>query len=129
MTTTRKLPASRQLYYGGGWHDAESGRAMPVTSPSTGEDLGVTAEGDATDVDRAVVAAEAAFRPWADAPARERASCVRAAAQVGSGAPPRLIDGNVGCSVVPARRSCDIGPGVVCGRSQIENGGAATEIG
>jgi betaine-aldehyde dehydrogenase len=82
MTATRNLPASRQLYYGGGWHDAASGRVLPVTSPSTGEDLGVAAEGGATDVDRAVAAAAAAFRPWADAPARERARCVRAAAQI-----------------------------------------------
>jgi len=48
-----QLPARRDLYYGGGWHQAAGGTAATV-SPSTGQSLGSFAVACAEDVDRAV---------------------------------------------------------------------------
>ena len=48
-----QLPARRDLYYGGGWHQAAGGTAATV-SPSTGQSLGSFAVAGAEDVDRAV---------------------------------------------------------------------------
>jgi betaine-aldehyde dehydrogenase len=77
-----KLPKHRELYYGGGWHSSASGRLTPVSSPSTGDDLGFAADADATDVDRAVLAGHDAFRTWRGTPAATRAKAIRAAAQI-----------------------------------------------
>jgi len=82
MSADYALPQHRQLYYGGTWQDAVAGATMPVTSPSTGADLGLAQEGDATDVDRAVAAAHAGYLVWRDVPAQERAAAVRKAAQI-----------------------------------------------
>jgi betaine-aldehyde dehydrogenase len=83
MSAVREaLPGNRRLYYGGGWHDAVACRTMPVTSPSTGDDLGVVQEGDAADVDRAVAAAHDAYLLWREWPAQDRAARVREAARI-----------------------------------------------
>ena len=67
-----QLPARRDLYYGGGWHQAAGGTAATV-SPSTGQALGTFAVAAAQDVDRAVVAARAGFAAVAPRrPARAR---------------------------------------------------------
>ena len=76
------LPANRRLYYGGTWHDTVAGHTMAVSSPSTGEDLGLVQTGDAADVDHAVAAAHEAYLLWREIPAQERATCVRKAAQI-----------------------------------------------
>jgi betaine-aldehyde dehydrogenase len=76
------LPEHRRLFYGGGWHPAQSGRSLDVECPSTGESLGRVDEADASDVDRAVAAARAGFVGWRDAPAQQRARAVRAAAAI-----------------------------------------------
>ncbi len=76
------LPTERGLFYGGAWHAPVAGRTLPVTSPSTGDDLGVAADGDAADVDLAVRAAHAAFPGWRDTPAQERARRIREAARI-----------------------------------------------
>lgn len=76
------LPTERRLFYGGAWHTAASGRQFQVMSPATGENLGTAADADATDVERAVTAAAAAFAGWRDTPAQERARCVREAARI-----------------------------------------------
>ena len=73
------LPANRQHFYGGDWHASLDGGETPVTSPATGESLGVVSVGGVRDVERAVDAAARAFVVWRDTPAQERAACVRAA--------------------------------------------------
>lgn len=54
------LPAL-QLFIGGQWVDAASGKTFPVEDPRTGEEVCRVAEADAADVDAAVAAARAAF--------------------------------------------------------------------
>jgi betaine-aldehyde dehydrogenase len=76
------LPAERRLFYGGAWHAPISRRALRITSPSTGDDLGTAADADAADVERAVAAAAAAYAGWRDTPAQERARCIRDAARI-----------------------------------------------
>lgn len=55
---------------------------MEITSPATGQLLGVVANGDASDVDRAVAAAKAAFLEWRDMPARRRAELLRESGRI-----------------------------------------------
>ena len=76
-----KLPENRSIFYGGEWRDAVSGATTPVISPSTGEDLGVAADGNGADIDAAVTSAADAFPGWRDTPAQERAAKVREAAR------------------------------------------------
>ncbi|ADP83486.1 aldehyde dehydrogenase family protein [Pseudofrankia inefficax] len=56
----------KKLLIGGEWVDAAGGRTFTSVNPSTGATIAELAEGDATDVDRAVAAARAAFDggPW-----------------------------------------------------------------
>ena len=55
----------KKLFIGGEWISSASGKTFESINPSTGEVLGAVAEGDAIDVDRAVVAARKAFEgPW-----------------------------------------------------------------
>jgi len=65
----------RDLYIGGQWTPAASGARSDVVDPATGGVVGTVAEGDATDIDRAVAAARTAFEdgPWPRMSGRERA--------------------------------------------------------
>ncbi|HVU71926.1 MAG TPA: aldehyde dehydrogenase family protein [Mycobacteriales bacterium] len=55
----------KQLLIGGGWVDAQSGRAFATHNPSNGQVIAELAEAGTADVDRAVAAARAAFAgPW-----------------------------------------------------------------
>jgi phenylacetaldehyde dehydrogenase len=56
----------RLMFIGGQWVEAASGKTFATPDPATGETLANVAEGDAEDVDRAVLAARAAFDdgPW-----------------------------------------------------------------
>jgi aldehyde dehydrogenase (NAD+) len=56
------------------WTEAQSGKRFPVINPATEEVLTQVAEGDAADVNRAVLAARRAFEdgPWKKMSARER---------------------------------------------------------
>lgn len=74
------LPKHRDLFIGGAWLPADNGERRQVTSPSTSEPLGDVAEGNDTDVDKAVKAAKLAFRTWRSVPTLERASIMRRAA-------------------------------------------------
>jgi phenylacetaldehyde dehydrogenase len=58
--------APRQLFIGGQWVDAASGKTFATPDPATGDTLANLAEGDAEDINRAVGAARAAFDdgPW-----------------------------------------------------------------
>ena len=64
---------SKRLLIGGRWVDAASGATFPSVNPSTGEVIAALAEADATDADRAVAAARAAFDgPWSRLKPRQR---------------------------------------------------------
>ncbi len=67
----------------GGEHVATSGHAE-VKNPSTGEIVGLMPLGGEADLDRAVSAADAAFRSWSRTPDAERAdACRRLADKIG----------------------------------------------
>ena len=68
------IGAPRQLFIGGQWTDAASGKTFATPNPATGETLAQVAEGDAEDINRAVVAARRAFDegPWSRMTPSER---------------------------------------------------------
>jgi betaine-aldehyde dehydrogenase len=65
---------SHHLYIDGEFVPAESPATIDVIDPATGDTIGVVADANAADVDRAVRAARAAFDdgPWKDATAQDR---------------------------------------------------------
>ena len=63
--------------------DAASGKTFPTLNPATGETLGVVAEGDAADIDRAVAAARKALEgPWGKMTPAEREKVLHKAADL-----------------------------------------------
>jgi phenylacetaldehyde dehydrogenase len=64
----------RKMLIGGRWLAAASGKTFPTYNPATGDILAQVAEGNKTDVDRAVAAAREAFEsgPWRKLTASER---------------------------------------------------------
>ncbi|MEV5106668.1 NAD-dependent succinate-semialdehyde dehydrogenase [Streptomyces massasporeus] len=77
MTVVRDVP--KQLFIGGGWRDAESGRTLPVDNPATGEELCRVADASPADGQRAVDAAVAAQAAWAATAPRTRSEILRRA--------------------------------------------------
>lgn len=69
-----------RLLIAGEWVGADGRETIPVVDPSTGETLGLLPMATAADLDRAVDAAAAAFRPWRDTPVMERYAILRRAA-------------------------------------------------
>ena len=70
-------------YIGGEWVPAASGRTFEDLNPANREEvLGVFPRSDATDVDRAVRAAQEAFRSWRLVPAPRRAEIVFRAGEI-----------------------------------------------
>src|SRR5712692_2292527 len=65
---------SYQNFVNGKWESATSGKTFPVYDPSTEEIIAQVAAADAADVDRAVMAARAAFDsgPWPQTTAQDR---------------------------------------------------------
>lgn len=65
----------KQLFIGGEWVDAKSGKTIEARDPGDGQVIAHLAAGDAADVDLAVAAAREAFRKsgWATMPANDRA--------------------------------------------------------
>ncbi len=63
---TRFIGRKHQLFIGGDWVDARSGKTFPTYDPGTGRVIAQVAEGDAADIDLAVAAARQAFEagPW-----------------------------------------------------------------
>ena len=63
-----------QLFIGGKFQDAQSGKTFPTINPATEEVLAEVSEADASDIDAAVKAARAAYNggPWQNMGARER---------------------------------------------------------
>jgi acyl-CoA reductase-like NAD-dependent aldehyde dehydrogenase len=77
---------------GGDWVDAGSGATFESVSPATGEVLGTFPRSDATDVERAVAAARAAFEEWRLVPAPKRGEILFRFAQVLEREKPALTD-------------------------------------
>ena len=65
--TSQQATAQRQLFIGGRWQDAASGKTFPTVNPATEAVIARIAEGDAADIDLAVQAARRAFenKSWA----------------------------------------------------------------
>jgi len=70
-----------QLYLDGRWVDPHGTGTIDVINASTEEVMGSIPEGDATDVDRAVAAAVAAFPAWSATSPADRAKHVQALAE------------------------------------------------
>jgi succinate-semialdehyde dehydrogenase/glutarate-semialdehyde dehydrogenase len=64
------------MHIGGAWVESESGVRMGATSPATGETIGTVPEGTREDAQRAVAAANAAWRAWAARSPFERAAAM-----------------------------------------------------
>lgn len=67
---------SGKLFIGGAWVNGAGGR-IPVENPATGDVVGEIAASTVDEVNSAVAAARAAFRPWADLPPRLRAAALK----------------------------------------------------
>ena len=73
------LTASRQqMFIDGEWTDAASGETTAVVNPATEEEIAHVPSGDATDVDRAVAAARAAFEGWSLSTPQDRSKALHA---------------------------------------------------
>jgi aldehyde dehydrogenase len=67
-------------FVGGRWVEGHSGRTIPLENPATREVLAHIQAGDATDVNRAVEAAAAAFPAWSRSSSAERQTLLLAIA-------------------------------------------------
>ncbi|MGO4831766.1 aldehyde dehydrogenase family protein, partial [Rhizobiaceae sp. 2RAB30] len=66
------------LFIDGGWHPSSSGRHLPVIDPATEEEFHRVPAGNASDIARAVDAAERAFAgSWRRTAGAERATLLR----------------------------------------------------
>ena len=70
------------MHIGGAWVASESGATMESTSPATGESIGSVPEGTRQDAQRAVAAANSAWREWAARSAFERAKALERTADL-----------------------------------------------
>jgi phenylacetaldehyde dehydrogenase len=73
--TASFLSQAHKLFINNEWVEAESGKSIDVINPATGKVIAKAAAGGASDIDRAVRAARAAFDsgPWPQMPPVERA--------------------------------------------------------
>jgi phenylacetaldehyde dehydrogenase len=74
QAATAFLARKHQLFIGGKWVDARSGKTFDTFDPGTGRVIAHVAEGDAADIDDAVAAARQAFErgPWSRMSPSER---------------------------------------------------------
>ena len=70
------------MHIGGEWVESESGATFEATSPATGEVIGTIPEGTREDAQRAIAAANAAWRDWAARSAFERAAALEGVAEL-----------------------------------------------
>src|SRR5215216_6357620 len=72
------LKRADKMLIDGKWAPAASGKTFTTPNPATGEVLARCAEGDATDINRAVAAARKAFEdgPWRRMTASERGKII-----------------------------------------------------
>ena len=75
MKKTSRRPA--RILVGGRWRAAHGAATREIRNPATGDLVGVAAECDAVDVDRAVRAARAARQDWGKRPGVEKAVLLR----------------------------------------------------
>jgi aldehyde dehydrogenase (NAD+) len=75
MTTPFSIDpqTARQFYINGSWSIPGNAATLPVINPATEEIIAEVAQGTSADVDRAVVAARAAFASWSTTPPQTRA--------------------------------------------------------
>ena len=71
------LPRRLDLYYGGAWRPALSGRRTETRNPGSGERLGEVAEAGPEDIDAALAAAKEGFGVWRDIAPLQRARSLR----------------------------------------------------
>lgn len=71
-----------QLFIDGLWTPAASGRWIPVENPATGAGIGKVARAGRPDLDRALAAADRAFRDWSRTAPMARARGMRRAADL-----------------------------------------------
>jgi acyl-CoA reductase-like NAD-dependent aldehyde dehydrogenase len=76
------VPDDLKMLIGGEWVDSASGATFEATSPSTGEVIARVPEGVREDAQRAIAAANAAWRNWASRSAFERAVVMRKMAEI-----------------------------------------------
>jgi len=80
MVATQIAPpkvSQTQNLINGKWVDAEGGKTFDTFNPATGEVIAKVAEGQKSDVDKAVAAARKAFEgPWSKFSARDRGKCL-----------------------------------------------------
>src|SRR5437764_12029877 len=65
------------LFIGGDWRPATTGKALPVEDPSTSDVLAEVADGNASDALAALEAAAAAQQAWATTPPKDRGEILR----------------------------------------------------
>ncbi len=79
-----------RMFINGDWADAESGETTQVINPATEEVIGEVPKGTVADIDRAVLAARAAFGEWSQTTPAERAGMLLKFADAIEGAKERL---------------------------------------
>jgi succinate-semialdehyde dehydrogenase/glutarate-semialdehyde dehydrogenase len=67
----------QQCYIDGAWVDADNGETFPVENPATGEILAHVPKMGAAETERAIKAADVAFKSWRKKTAKERAAVLR----------------------------------------------------
>jgi succinate-semialdehyde dehydrogenase / glutarate-semialdehyde dehydrogenase len=70
------------LFINGEWCEGTGGATIPVFNPATEEQIGVVARATKTDLERAVIAANAGFREWRKVSANDRAALMKKAASL-----------------------------------------------
>jgi len=76
------VPDDLKMLIGGEWVDSVSGATFEATSPSTGEVIARVPEGTREDAQRAIAAANSAWRDWATRSAFERAAAMARMAEI-----------------------------------------------
>ena len=70
------------MVIGGAWAESESGERAEATSPATGDSLGTVPQGTRADAQKAIAAANAAWREWAALSAFDRAAAMNRVADL-----------------------------------------------
>ncbi len=71
-----------QLFIDGAWGKASNGASIDVINPATGGKIGVVAKAGKADLDKALAAADRAFKTWSKVSAFERYGIMRQAATI-----------------------------------------------
>jgi succinate-semialdehyde dehydrogenase/glutarate-semialdehyde dehydrogenase len=74
--------SSTQLFIGGKWRSAQSGKVIEVVNPATEEVIGTVAHAGKADLDEALAAAAAGFKVWRAVAPFERCRIMRKAAAI-----------------------------------------------